>query len=284
MVTSSTPPSWSLGRFIERSGRDLWDAATKVFGPPRVVVRAGRYGRLGPRARALLPTLREAIEPERFAALAREHGSERDSERWKYLDLDTWLGRHLTHADAVGLFDGTPRRILDIGTGNGYFPFIAARLGHEVVATDIESVELYNGLVHLLGVRRVVHAVETFRLLPDFGGRFDLVTAFNTVFDRIDDTATWTPREWDFFLHDIRDHQLRSEGEIVLKLNPNHRRTYDKRAVADFFRSLGADVSLPYAHFRVEGGAFVHPRSRGTRASRGVPGPAAARSAPARAA
>jgi len=238
----------------------------------RLAVRAGRYGRPGPAARAMLPQLRAEIDSVRFDAVAQTHRERGDPIRQKYLELDTWLGRHLTHAEALGLFDGRPRRMLDIGTGNGYFPFIATRLGHEVVATDVDTVPLYDDLVALTGIRRVVHAVQTFRLLPDLGGRFDLVTAFNTVFDRVDDTATWTPREWDFFLHDIRDHQLRPEGEIILKLNPNRKRIHDKRSLARFFRSLGGDVAMPFIHLRVEGGAFVDARRRSARAAPGQHG------------
>lgn len=272
MPPTPTQPLRHVGNALFRFWRTLLDAATPSFLSGRPAVRAGGYGRLGKAARELLPRLRGEIDPERFAGVARAYREGGNGVREKYLELDTWLGRHLTHAEAIGLFEGPPRRILDIGTGNGYFPFIATRLGHEVVATDVDTVPLYDDLVALTGIRRVVHAVQTFRLLPDLGGRFDLVTAFNTVFDRVDDTATWTPREWDFFLHDIRDHQLRPEGEIILKLNPNRKRIHDKRSLARFFRSLGGDVAMPFIHLRVEGGAFVDARRRSGRAAPGQHG------------
>jgi len=262
-----TTPRARVGHLVKHARRVLWNAMTPSVLSSRLAVRAGRYGRPGPAARAMLPQLRAEIDSVRFDAVAQTHRERGDPIRQKYLELDTWLGRHLTHAEALGLFDGRPRRMLDIGTGNGYFPFVAARLGHDVVATDVDTVPLYDDLVALVGIRRVVHAVRTFRLLPDFGGRFDVVTAFNTVFDRIDETRTWTPREWDFFLHDIRDHQLRPEGEIVLKLNPNRERIHDSRSLATFFRSLGGDVALPFVHLRVEGGAFVDARKRASRSS-----------------
>lgn len=223
----------------------------------RVVVRAGRYGGLGPDSQRLLQTLRRDIDIDAFVGIQRRHADAAREIHGKYLDLDTWLSRHLTHAEALGLFAGPPRRILDIGTGNGYFPWICSRLGHDVVATDVDTMPLYDDLVAFLGIRRVVHAVETLRPLPDFGGRFDLVTAFNTVFDRIDETRTWTPREWGFFLEDLRTHVLASNAEIVLKLNPNRQRFHDKSALAAYFRSRGADVDLPFVHLRVAGGAFV---------------------------
>lgn len=238
---------------------------------PRLVKQANRYGHLSARGLAILPQLRADICPQGFADLFHSHQGRVHPGRAKYLDLDTWLGRHVTHAEAIGLLDSPPRRILDIGTGNGYFPFICRRFGHDVVATDVDSVELYDDLVSLLGIRRVVNAVETFRPLPDFGDRFDLVTAFNVVFDRIDDTTTWTPKEWGFFLEDLRDHVLRPEGQIVIKLNPHRGRHQDVPALVSFFRSLGADVATPFVEFCVAGGRFVKAGTRMVRRRRTFP-------------
>lgn len=237
--------------------RSLWSLVPRPSASARLVTRVGRYDRLGAESRQFIAALRREIDADEFADIQRRHATDVDVVRRKYLDLETWLGRHLTHAEGLGLFGVSRRRILDIGTGNGYFPFICTRLGHDVVATDVDNVGVYDDLIALLGVRRIVHAVEMFRPLPDFGGRFDLVTAFNTVFDRIDETATWTSREWGFLLEDLRANLLKPDAEIVLKLNPNRRRVHDKLALARFFRSLGGDVALPFVHLRVAGGAFV---------------------------
>ena len=83
-----------------------------------------------------------------------------------------------------------------------------------------------------------------------------LVTAFNTVFDRISDEATWTPREWGFFLEDLRANVLEPDAEILVKLNPNKTLRHDEPTLSRFFGSLGADIALPFVYLRVTRGAF----------------------------
>jgi ribosomal protein L11 methyltransferase len=70
---------------------------------------------------------------------------------------------------------GTPRRVLDVGTGTGILAIAAARLGaQEVVAIDIDPLALHAARHHL-ALNGVDRRVSLSARLP--GGVFDLVVA-----------------------------------------------------------------------------------------------------------
>jgi 2-polyprenyl-3-methyl-5-hydroxy-6-metoxy-1,4-benzoquinol methylase len=142
---------------------------------------------------------------------------------YKYLDFVFYTLQKLLLAYELGLDRGPPRRVLDIGTAGGHFPFVCRFFGHEVVGIDIES-PLYEGIAGCLGVERTIARVEAYRPLPDLGGRFDLITACNTTFnqkwvEQINQSAYWRPAEWQFFLNDLVSNQLRYPGELYLQIN-----------------------------------------------------------------
>ena len=168
----------------------------------------------------------------------------------KYLDLRTWMRRHLVHLQALDLLDGPPRRILDLGTGNGYFPYLCGRRGHRVVALDLDTFAFYNELTALLGIDRRAHRILAFEPLPDLGGPFDLVTAFNVSFDAHYSPQMWNAAEWDFFLRDVATRQLQPEGRIFVKLNPFKLEGYDAEALYGYLRGIGAEVEPPFFDIR----------------------------------
>ena len=227
------------------------DRSRRADRPP-AVLEARRYHADDPLVDARLEEILGVVDREAFATLRARHADLLDRPGpGKYLDLRTWIRRHLVHAKALGLFDGARRRILDLGTGNGYFPFVAGRLGHDVVALDLDDNPLFNDLVGLLGVDRRVHRIRHHEPLPDLGGPFDLVTAFNVGFNNQNRETMWEADEWEFFLRDVSAHQLRPGGELFLKLNPFHKPGgYDEAPLLALFERLGADMSPPFFHFR----------------------------------
>jgi hypothetical protein len=79
--------------------------------------------------------------------------------------------------------------------------------------------------LELLNVRRVVSRIEPDVPLPDLGQRFDLVTAHRVCFHRIRrapniEPSEWTPKNWKFFINDIRTRFLEPEGRLLLDFNP----------------------------------------------------------------
>lgn len=215
------------------------------------IARRVQYRKDDPEIERRLREILATFDTDAFAALRERHPDLPPSPRMgKYLDYETWIRRHLIHAHALGLTEGPARRILDLGTGNGYFPFVCRRLGHEAIGLDLDRYAFYNDLVSLLQVDRRVHAIRRHEPLPPLGGPFDLVTAFNVKFNRNNSDAMWNAPEWEFFLRDLAAGQLARGGEIFFRLNPMRKPGgFDAKPLLALFGSLGGEVDVPFVHF-----------------------------------
>ncbi|WP_246158099.1 class I SAM-dependent methyltransferase [Reyranella soli] len=182
-----------------------------------------------------LRALMARVDSARLDALRTEHAEAMrtadPASGYKYLDVAYFTLLKLLLARELGLDRGPPRRILDIGTAGGHFPFVCRHFGHDVVAIDVEN-PLYEGITACLGVQRTIARVEPYRPLPDLGGRFDLITVCNTTFnERGDPPVYWTPAEWQFLLDDLVANHLRYPGELYVKLNKEIKRLAYNRDV-----------------------------------------------------
>jgi SAM-dependent methyltransferase len=82
----------------------------------------------------------------------------------------------------LDLHRSSPKRVLDLGCGGGFFLFISKYLGHSVMGLDIDRVPLFGELLELFDVKRVVYKIDAFEPLPDLGQQFDWITAFSANF------------------------------------------------------------------------------------------------------
>jgi hypothetical protein len=139
----------------------------------------------------------------------------------KYLDIATYLAVHVRYARQLGLASAVPgqRRVLDVGTGAGYFPLVCRHYGHTAVAIDLDTTPMYNELVRLLGIDRVVWRIEPYVALPAFPQRFDVVTAMQIKFDGKGAGGRWGADEWLFLLRDLADHVSHADGQVFLGFN-----------------------------------------------------------------
>lgn len=173
-----------------------------------------------------LVALMAAIDGPRLALLHQKHAdairSADPASGYKYLNVALYTLQKLLLAHELGLEKGRSRRVLDIGTGGGHFPFVCQFFGHRVVGIDIDN-PLYNGIATCLGVQRTIVRVEPQTPLPDLGGKFDLITACDVTFNDKDDRGGrrvyWTTAEWQFFLNDLVANHLQYPGTLYLKLN-----------------------------------------------------------------
>jgi len=173
-----------------------------------------------------LRTLMAAVDRPRLDALRRQHEAGiREASAvsgYKYLDVAFYTLQKLLLARDLGLNKGPPRRVLDIGTGGGHFPFVCRFLGHQAVGIDIENA-IYEGIAACLGVQRTIVRVEPLKPLPNLGERFDLITASDITFnDKADLNGRrhyWSLAEWKFFLDDLIANQLRYPGTLYLRPN-----------------------------------------------------------------
>ena len=144
----------------------------------------------------------------------------------KYVDPIVWFSSKMTVAIHLGLYEGKPQRILDIGTGPGHFPTIARYFGHKVTATELPKVitapsfsgEFYRALCEVYGIRRVPLAIHEFEPLPYFDDRFDLMTALLAAFNVDKAKQPWSIEAWNHFLTDLKRNVLSEKGRIYMSL------------------------------------------------------------------
>jgi SAM-dependent methyltransferase len=181
------------------------------------------------------------IDNQRLREIQRRYAG--SSDRYaKYADVKHWLKINLSRVQELKLDRSPPKQILDLGCGAGFFLFLAKQFGHACVGLDVGDFPLSNELIELLDLERVTWKIRAFQPLPDFGRKFDLITAFSAAFNRSEDESRgWNPEEWKFFLDDL-DRHLNPGGEILLEINSGKDKRYFPVEVRDFFLKRGACV------------------------------------------
>ena len=210
--------------------------------------------------RSLFPirtaTLLQKIDQTRLRALQEQYGlwSPTASTGWpdyaKYLDLNTYLPLNVRRVQDLNLQRGPPLDILDIGCGAGFFLFVAQAQGHRGLGLDVAGIPVFDAMVELFGVRRIICAIKAFEPLPDLGMKFDLITGFSTSFHgRREHSWCWGAKEWDFFINDLGRH-LKPGARIFFGLNPSDGENYYTPEILEVFAHYGADVERENVLFR----------------------------------
>jgi SAM-dependent methyltransferase len=185
----------------------------------------------------------ETIDPVAFEEIRKRYAVANPGADWpKYLDLDRWIGINIRRIRQIELDLARPKRILDLGCGAGYFLYVAQLLGHSGLGLDMDRLAMFREVTRLLGVRRVVQRIEAFRPLPDFGQRFDLITAFMICFNNHKMPDLWKVPEWEFFLDDLAKH-LTPRGRVWLELNQEYDGTFYTPELKEFFQKRGARIN-----------------------------------------
>ena len=160
----------------------------------------------------------------------------------KYLDLEKYLRLNIRRVQDLNLHLTKSKQILDLGCGGGFFLFVARAQGHRGLGLDIGGIPVFDALVDLLGVERVVDRIEAGEPLPDLGRKFDLITAFSTAFHGGKDNSwRWGATEWEFLITDLERH-LNPGGQIFFGLNPAYGGEYYTPEILNIFVRRGAAV------------------------------------------
>ncbi len=167
----------------------------------------------------------------------------------KYLEIRKWLPVKLAEYYRLKLDKKPKLDILDIGTGAGYFPYVCNYFGHNCIALDMDSVPMYNDLMKLLKIERIAHEVKPYEKLPDFGKKFDLITAYSICFNNHDRPHLWTEKEWRFFLQDLANNYTKENCEVLLVLNPEKNNKFYDDALLNFFTKHGAEIDTARVYF-----------------------------------
>jgi len=187
-------------------------------------------------------TIMNTIDREKFEAIRVRYGVENPGgDPPKYLDWRVWLEANLQRIRNLELDLGRSRRILDIGSGSGYFLYICKLLGHDALGVDVPDVPMFGEMIKLLGVKRVNWRIQAFVSLPDLGPKFDLVTAHMICFNNHKHSNLWGVPEWDFFLDDLAGH-LAPGARVWLELNREYDGTCYTPELKQFFEDRGAQI------------------------------------------
>ena len=196
------------------------------------------------RAKLTVGSALATIDPTRFSQFRQQYKDAEVAEGGysKYLDLRKWLSQKLTYIYLLGLHRGRPLRILDLGTGPGYFPYLCSLYGHDVQALDLDVVPMYNDLCRFFKVTRTTWRINPFEPLPNLGVKFDLVTAFMIKFNQHDLPDQWGIRQWEFMLGDLQRNQLNPGGRIFLDFNTCRDGSWFNDSLLKYFVSRSARI------------------------------------------
>jgi SAM-dependent methyltransferase len=210
------------------------------LGQPLTYRRAWRRAERAIHPLPLAPIF-ESIDRTRLAQLQAQYASSKEHYA-KYADVKRWLRLNIVRAQDLKLHRSAPQSVLDLGCGGGFFLFVLQHLGHDCLGVDIDEFPLFRQLLDLFRVQRRIWTIRPHAPLPDFGRRFDLITAFSIDFNRKSkEDWWWGPAEWAFFLDDL-DRQLKPGGRIFLGLNPAINKEFYTPELREFFLRRGAAV------------------------------------------
>lgn len=158
------------------------------------------------------------IPHDRLREIQKEHGVLLPGvSSAKYLRTQHYLRVAAKHALSLGLEQGPVVRVLDLGSGAGNFLAVARHLNHKILGIDLDDDPMYNDLIEMLEIPRIVHRIQPLTLLPDLGDPLDLITGFSIRFNWCSNNS-WNFEQWKFFLEDCRS-RMNPGGRIFLRLN-----------------------------------------------------------------
>jgi hypothetical protein len=169
----------------------------------------------------------------------------------KYLNVKPWLLDNIWRVYLLGLNAKKHKKnILDIGTGNGYFPYVCKFYGHTVRTIDVPHNPIFNALIEYLEIPRKDYAVKAYESIPAFDIKFDVVTGFHTYFNGHRTQNVWGPNEWDFFLTDLKNNLCNIGAEAFFILNKEHETNscYTPELLA-YFKEKGAEIDDNRVYF-----------------------------------
>lgn len=168
-------------------------------------------------------------------------GMEHGTRATKCYDVPTHLARAVWQARHLGVHQAMDSlRVLDIGTGFGYFPLVCTKYGHEATGIDRDPEKIFETLHRYVSIHGMIWEVSANSPLPQIEERFDLITAFKpTFFFDYGNDRLWDVESWQICLRALRA-ALTPAGRFFLDRNLMSTRQKEDWAVAGrYFRSVG---------------------------------------------
>jgi SAM-dependent methyltransferase len=179
---------------------------------------------LMPRAfRVLARSLRAPHVRQGLAEVRRLQRQGATGDGAKYLHSSVWLLDNALRGVRLSLDRRPPCRILDLGSGAGYFIALARALGHDAQGVDLGEHAIYTPVNQAFGNHITWHRVtaECPYAAAESQMPFDVITAFSVTFNWHglgSDAPPWGPGDWGLFLSNLKP-LLRPGGTVLLQLN-----------------------------------------------------------------
>ena len=185
------------------------------------------------------------LDREGLARLAVKHAASPDTiGAGKYLFHEPWLRECVYRALRLDLDRSRPLRIMDMGTGTGYFLHVCRTLGHDARGIDLANEPIYNDTIPLLDLKRDIHRVSPATPLPPGDATYDLITAFMVTFNEVESDNEWGRAQWEVFLRNIMP-RVAPGGRLAILFNYSirNKRFYDSETAALFDAVPGCRAS-----------------------------------------
>ena len=116
-----------------------------------IALLAKRFLAIRREARAIV----ENVDHDKFEELQKRYeGKTKATYPWvRYLELELHFRREVFRAFKLKLDRTSARRVLDLGTGPGYFPLVCRHYGHDCIGVDIEQ-PLFGRIAKIIQVDR----------------------------------------------------------------------------------------------------------------------------------
>ena len=160
----------------------------------------------------------------------------------KYLNYKYWLLDNLLRFYKLQLHKEKSKiKILDLGTGFGYFPFICNYFGHHADAIDLDNNNLYNIIITKLNINRYPLKIEKYKIL-DVEEKYDLITAFMICFNNHKKDDLWGIHEWEFLINNLSNKNLNINGKLYFSFNSEFDGKPFNNELIKFYLSLNSII------------------------------------------
>ena len=86
--------------------------------------------------------------------------------------------------------------------------------------------------------------------MPDFGIKFDLITAYSICFNNHFNPDLWTKKEWEFFLMDLANNHCNKDCQALFVLNAEQNGLYYSDDLLQYFLQKGAKIKKARVYFK----------------------------------
>jgi hypothetical protein len=155
-------------------------------------------------------------------------------------DIYRWMSEKVSVALWLNLNKGPKKRIIDLGTGAGWFVYYCRLLGHECYGTDILNRPEYEAGYDFLGIEVLGDLTRPMEKM-NLDGKFDYITTMRSFIGQRPNA--WSKDEWKFFFEDMYDH-LNDEGALYIDCNSGSKLDNRYKRLPLDKRSYWGDIEL----------------------------------------